>query len=277
MSKSKGNVVTPTDLLLEFGSDAVRYWAASGRPGTDTAFDTGQHEGRARELAIKLLNARKFALGIWATADAGHAGHRGDRRGDARRARGYRPGGDGRVRGVRLRASAGAGRGVLLVLLRRLPGAGQGPGLRGATRCPARPAPARPCASPCRCCIRLFAPILPFVTEEVWSWWNEGSVHRAAWPTVAALGTASGLGDAVAAGDREVLAVAADVIAAIRKAKSEAKVSMRTEVTSVQVAGPAALLDRVCLAEGDLRAAGRMTKIEQQLADTESAVVTVTL
>jgi valyl-tRNA synthetase len=271
MSKSKGNVVTPMDLLVEYGSDAVRYWAASARPGTDTAYDIGQMKV-GRRLAIKLLNASKFVLGI------------GEPDG------GVTPGAVTEAIDMAMLAELDLTIKAATVWFEaydyaraleqaevffwkfcdnyvelvkdRAYGETSMPGIASAR------AALRIALS---VVVRLFAPFLPFVTEEVWSWWHDGSVHRAAWPV------AGELGAAVDSADREVLAVASDVIAAVRKAKSEAQVSMRTEVMSVQVAGAPDILARVALAEADLRAAGRAAKIEWLTSAQEELRVTVSL
>jgi len=183
MSKSKGNVVTPFGLLQEHGSDAVRYWAASARPGGDTMFDPAQPTQMkiGRRLAIKILNAARFALlqaepqgPVTEPLDRGMLSALAQLTEDCTRqldeyeysralerteaffwafcddylelvkARRY---GDFGSEGA---ASANS---AMLVALSAL--------------------------------LRLFAPFLPFVTEEVWSWWRPGSVHTAKWPTAA--------------------------------------------------------------------------------------------
>ncbi|MEP6649360.1 MAG: class I tRNA ligase family protein, partial [Lapillicoccus sp.] len=102
--------------------------------------------------------------------------------------------------------------------------------------------------------LRLLAPVLVFATEEVWSWFHDpsaGSVHQAAWPTTAEIGDARGA-------DPAVMAVVGEALTGIRKAKSDAKVGMRAEITAMTLTGPSAQLDRVRTAEGDLRSAGRV-------------------
>ncbi len=100
--------------------------------------------------------------------------------------------------------------------------------------------------------LRLFAPVLPFVTEEVWSWWQGGSVHRSPWPAAAEL---------PAGGDPAVVPAVATALAGVRKAKSDAKVSMRADVSSATVTAPAAQLPLLEAGRGDLTDAGRIASL----------------
>jgi valyl-tRNA synthetase len=94
--------------------------------------------------------------------------------------------------------------------------------------------------------LRLLAPFLVYVTEEVWSWWQDGSVHHQAWPTRDEL---------VVEGDPRVLEVASDALTQLRGIKSTAKVSMRTPLATVRASGVRALLDVLAESMADLEAA----------------------
>jgi valyl-tRNA synthetase len=111
--------------------------------------------------------------------------------------------------------------------------------------------------------LRLFAPVLPFVTEEVWSWWQTGSVHRAPWPVSSQLPSS---------GDARVLTVAAEALAAVRKAKSEAKQSMRADVATATVTAPAGSVPLLEAARGDLIDAGRIGELSVVPGDGELTV-----
>jgi valyl-tRNA synthetase len=113
--------------------------------------------------------------------------------------------------------------------------------------------------------LKLFAPFLPFVTEEVWAWWQEGSVHTSSWPTAAPLRDYGG--------DSSVLAVTAEVISQLRKVKSEAKVSMKAEISKAVISAPAEVIAQIKLVATDLRAAGRVNSdfVYVESKKTESA------
>jgi valyl-tRNA synthetase len=108
--------------------------------------------------------------------------------------------------------------------------------------------------------LRLFAPVLPFVTEEVWSWWQDGSIHRSRWPDAADLRRLAG------PGDDAVLTAAAAAIAAIRKAKSAARIPMREPVAALVVTAGNPEVAALAAADVDVRSAGKVAELRLQLA-----------
>jgi len=270
MSKSVGEVETPIEKLERFGSDAIRHWAASARPGVDAANDEGQFKV-GRRLAIKVLNASRFCLSVLGDEDvpepseitaaidlalisklqsvvneAGSAFEELDYARALERTEAFfwsfcddylelvknRAYSDESIEQSRsARASLALSLSVLL---------------------------------------RLLAPILPFVTEEVWSWWHDQSVHRAPWPMPGELPT-SDEGTAV-------LEVASEVLAAVRKAKTAAKRGMRSEVRTLSVTAPEEMIASLRAAEQDLRNSGNVVdlvtttgewNVEVELADEQ--------
>jgi valyl-tRNA synthetase len=121
--------------------------------------------------------------------------------------------------------------------------------------------------------LRLFAPFLPYVTEDVWSWWREGSVHRAAWPTADSLRAPGSAAGSSSGGDESLaLTVAAEVLRAIRRAKSAAKQSMRAEVAELRIAGDPVVFEQV---RDDVVAAGNVRDVVVTEADSLTATVTL--
>ncbi len=266
MSKSKGNVITPMETLEEFGSDAVRYWACNGRPGTDTALDTGVMK-IGRRLAIKVLNASKFALGrlgegpvpgidavcmpldaallaqLSALVEVATSAHEGF----------------DYARALELTEAffwSFCDNYVELVKTRAY-GEGE-PGGTDSARATL--------ALSLSALHRLFAPFLPFVTEEVWSWWQEGSVHLAPWPNATDVGPHAGA-------DTSALTVASEVLAAVRREKTANKRSMRARVALLTVTGPPEVLAAVEAARGDIVDAGGVDELVVSAGDSLSVAV----
>ena len=226
MSKSKGNVVTPMGLLEQHGSDAVRYWAAKGGPGVDTAFDAGQMQV-GRRLAIKLLNASKFVLNK--TAPLGPLTHALDRGMVTRLAALVRDSTAGfeaydytaALREIETFFWWFCDDHIEHVKRRR---AGEGADAASATA---------GCLAALSVTLRLFAPCLPFVTEEVWSWWQSGSIHRAPWPHESELTQLLG-GTTDADADRAARH-ASEVTAFIRRERSLRKLPFSVPVAAVSL------------------------------------------
>jgi valyl-tRNA synthetase len=259
MSKSKGNVVTPLALLEEHGSDGVRYWAASGRPGADTAFDPGQMRV-GRRLAIKLLNASKFVL---AKADPRGpvtvAVDRGLLTNLARLVRESTADLEGyQYTRVLERTETFfwffCDNYLELVKARRY--GDHGPEPAGSAN--------SALLTSLSVFLRLLAPFLPFATEEIWSWWRPGSVHTASWPTEEEiLDVAGGTDDRGA----QALQVAAQILGEIRKKKSEEQRPLKTPVSRLVIRAPEETLALLPDVEQDLRASGLIQQMDTIVAE----------
>jgi valyl-tRNA synthetase len=263
MSKSRGNVLTPMPLVELYGADGFRYWSCRSAPGADTAVDHAQMRV-GRRLAIKILNAAKFVLGLGAD--------------------------DGTVADV----AEGLDRSMLAQLAAVVDEAtaafeqyeyhralerteaffwhfcddylelvkkrayGEGAAARSA----------RAALSAAQSVmLRLFAPFLPFVTEEVWSWWQAGSVHRAPWPQ------AGELRGAVDGADPAVLDVVSSVLVEARKAKTAARRSQRSEVARLVVEDAPGPLAALRVGEADLRRAGSIGELVLREAAARAVAV----
>ncbi len=264
LSKSKGNSEDdPNGLLSTFGSDAIRYWAANGRPGQDLSLDKNQMKV-GRRLAIKILNASKFVLGLageheTSDSDITDSLDRAmltlladvvDQATLAFEAYDY-------ARALeRTEAFFWTFCDDYVELVK-----GRAYGAAGPEGAASANAALRRALSTL---LRLLAPITPYVTEEAWSWWQDGSVHRSAWPD------ADHVRAAASDGDRLVAEVAGEVLGAVRKAKSEARKSMRAPVDRVVVRDTGDRLDALRFALDDLKEAGSIKNVDLELLSDAS-------
>ncbi len=266
MSKSKGNVVTPAGMLAQHGSDAVRYWAASAKLGTDASFDP-QNPTQikiGRRLAIKLLNAAKFTLGFDASGgtevtepiDRSMLAVLSGVISEATRAfESY-----DHARALEVTESFfWTFCDDYLELVKERAHSGSGASQASAVRA------LRIALS---VFVRLLAPFLPYATEEVWSWFQDGSVHRAEWPIADELSAHIG-SDA----DAGLLDLVGSALIGIRGAKTAAKASQKTEVSLAIVHAPAAQASRIEYAADDLRAVGRIAELRIEPADVHTVTV----
>jgi valyl-tRNA synthetase len=240
MSKSAGNVITPGDLFEEYSSDAIRYWAGRARLGADTATDPKVFKV-GRRLCTKIFNASRFVLLQLDRAEEGA----------------YELSSSEIVEPLD-RAFVTRLRALVERATETFDGFDYAGALQATEECfwefcddyvelvkarsygdedaPARRSAHASLGLALRTFLRLFAPVLPYMTEEVWSWRFAGegrlrSVHTAPWPSV---DESTGV-DAPDAHD--AFACAIEVLRKVRAAKTQSRRSLRWPVTSLEIGG----------------------------------------
>jgi valyl-tRNA synthetase len=260
MSKSKGNVVVPNDLLDEHGSDAVRYWASAARLGTDAAFDVGQMKV-GRRLAIKVLNAAKFVLSFELASDKVEVTEAIDKAmlaalsevimGATKAFESY-----DHTKALELTESFfwNFTDDYLELVKERAYGQNTDPAAQASAVSALKIA--------LLAITKLLAPFIPFATEEAWSWWQEGSVHRSNWPVAEDL---SGFTGSQNAG---LLSLASQALIGIRKAKSDEKLSMKAEITSLTIEASEQDIESLKLIESDLKSVGKIDEMNYKASQS---------
>ncbi len=268
LSKSKGNNPdSPNNLLADFGADAMRYWACGARPGGDLIFDRNQFK-IGRRLAMKLLNVSRFVLSSTEERAAAFDSPSTEAIDQALQAQLAEVVAQSTAAYEELDWARALERTeaffwrfcddyVELVKSRAYGSVGDS----GADSA------AGTLRRTLSVLLRLFAPVLPYVTEEVWSWWQDGSVHRSAWPEASEL-LSTGGGE----GDSAVLIAAADTLSLLRKQKTEARLSMRAAISRAEISGPAEQTALARKAERDISEAGVVQEMVWTDSETPLAV-----
>ena len=253
MSKSKGNVVVPNDLLDEHGSDAVRYWAASARLGTDAAFDIGQMKV-GRRLAIKVLNAAKFVLSFEAPNTEARVSEPIDQAmlatlGEVIEQATIAFDSYDHTKALELTETFfwNFTDDYLELVKERAYGQNATSQSQASAVLALRIA--------LHTVLRLFAPFIPFATEEAWNWWQEGSVHRSPWPTKSDLLAHSNGSNPL------MLQVASEALFVIRKAKSDQQLSMKAEISQMEISAPSEKLELISRIQSDLCSVGKIESL----------------
>jgi valyl-tRNA synthetase len=281
MSKSKGNVVTPDHMLDTYSADAVRYWSGRAKLGSDTAFDESVFL-IGKKLVTKLVNASKFVLAqlaeapadtVWDLTDVTECidkawiAHMGTVVAQATQSfelydyaaaldkteSAFWMFCDHYIELVKGRAYQESGAKQLSVW--------------------------QTLNWTLKTFLRLLAPYLPYVTEEIWSWRYTAispSVHISLWPDETEYESVV----FPSWKSQEILDPVIQILSEIRAAKTQAQKSMKHPVTSLTISGPEsfiALIDMYPDILEDLKRAGSVTSVKTALSQTVQIQVAVVL